>query len=50
MQHLTNLIRRLFSMNTGFEASVLEREFSVPTLRRSREGYSANHLSSFLKY
>jgi hypothetical protein len=37
-------------MNAAMEIAVLEKEFSVPTVRRSREGYSANHLSSLMKY
>lgn len=50
MRYFTNLLKRVFSLNAAMDIAVLEREFSVPTVRRSREGYSANHLSSLLKY
>jgi len=51
MKHLMNLLKKVLSMKiAGCEAAVLEKEFSVPTLRRSRDGYNANHLSSLIRF
>lgn len=40
MKTLFELLKKLFSTKSPcFEAYILEKEFTVPTLQRSRDGY-----------
>lgn len=51
MKQFKTMLRKVLSFHIAVsDAYALEKEFSVPTLRRCREGYNAKDLSSLRKY